>query len=353
MDLATTLTSQTVQNSVRKVGINPNYWYPIGWANHLKPGDIMPVMVWQQAIAIYRDPNGDVRALEDACPHKGIALHKGKVQGCNLACAYHGWEFDGQGNCVNIPYLPPEQKLPRARARSYRVQEKYNLIWIFPGDPALATTNSPRDIPEFDQPNWLMVPVTAQFQAHFSICNENTMDVFHGFLHQNLQEWFDPVLLSLRETETSVLAEYQVSYKNWIAKFLGLSDRADAVTTLPVSVYYRYPHYYTILQGISTLYLFRLPLDPTQSRSFAFFFFKVRLPQLISKPLTPILQKILQRFMLMKFLAQDIEMLESEQKTYLANPQRRYVEINPAIIAIQRLIVRQYEQFLQKSRPKM
>lgn len=350
MDLTATLTSQTVQNSVREVGINPNHWYPVGWADQLKPGDIMPVIVWQQAIAVYRDTDGNIHALEDACPHKGIALHKGKVQGCNLACAYHGWEFNGQGDCVSIPYLPQEQKLPRARARSYPVQAKYNLIWIFPGDPALANTNAPPEIPEFEQPDWFMVPVTARFQAHFSICNENTMDVFHGFLHQNLQGWFDPVLLSLRETETSVLAEYKVSYKGWIAKFLGLSDRADTVTTLPVSVHYRYPHYYTTLQGVSTLYLFRLPVDLTQSRSFAFFFFKLRLPQWILKPLAPLLRKLLQRFMLMKFLAQDIEMMESEQKTYLANPQRRYVEINPAIIAIQRLIVRQYEQFLQTAR---
>jgi hypothetical protein len=51
----------------------------------------------------------------------------------------------------------------------------------------------------------------------------------------------------------------------------------------------------------------------------------------------------------MKFLSQDIEMMESEQQTYLANPQRRYVEINPAIIALERLIIRQYEQFMQKS----
>jgi hypothetical protein len=40
-----------------------------------------------------------------------------------------------------------------------------------------------------------MVPVNAHFQAHFSICNENTMDVFHGFLHQELQGVFDPVLI--------------------------------------------------------------------------------------------------------------------------------------------------------------
>lgn len=58
MDLAATLTSQTVQNSVCEVGINPNYWYAVGWANQLKPDDIMPVIVWQQAIALYRDTNG-------------------------------------------------------------------------------------------------------------------------------------------------------------------------------------------------------------------------------------------------------------------------------------------------------
>lgn len=51
----------------------------------------------------------------------------------------------------------------------------------------------------------------------------------------------------------------------------------------------------------------------------------------------------------MRFLAQDIEMMESEQSQYLANPKRRYVEINPAIIAVQRLIVRQYERFKQSS----
>jgi len=349
MELATTLKSQTVQNRIREVGINPNYWYPVGWANQLKPGDIMPVVVWQQAIAIYRDTEGQLHALENACPHKGVALHKGKVQGCHLACGYHGWEFNGSGHCVSIPYLREEQKLPHAHVRSYPVQEKYHLIWVFPGDPTVAATCQPPSIPEFDQPDLLMVPVSAHFKAHFSICNENTMDVFHGFLHQNLQGWFNPVLISLRETEAAVCAEYQVSYKGRMAQFLGLSERADQVKTLPISIQYHYPHYYSSLQGVSSLYLMRLPVSPTESRSFALFFFKVRLPGLVLNPLKPLLGKILQRFVLLKFLAQDIEMIDSEQQNYLANPHRCYVEINPAIIALQRLIVRQYEQFMQKS----
>lgn len=349
MELATTLTSQTVQNSVREVGINPNYWYAVGWANDLKPGDIMPVTIWQQAIALYRDTNHQIHALENVCPHKGVALHKGKVQGDRLTCGYHGWEFNSSGNCVNIPYLPEKQKLPRACVRSYPVKEKYNLIWIFPGDPTKSDSCQLPDIPEFESSDWLMVPVNAHFQAHFSICNENTMDVFHGFLHQELQGWFDPVLISLTETQSAVCAEYNVSYKGRMAQFLGLSDRADQITTLPISVNYRYPHYYSSLQGISALYLMRLPVGLNESRSFALFFFKVRLPKWLLKLLKPLLEPVIQRFVLNKFLAQDIEMIESEQQNYSANPQRRYVEINPAIIAIQRLIVRQYEQFVQKS----
>ncbi len=349
MELATTLTSQTVHNAVREVGINPNYWYPVGWASQLKAGEVLPVVIWQQAIALFRDTNGQVHALEDACPHKGVALHKGKVQGCHLACAYHGWEFNGGGECVNIPYLPKEQKLPRAQARSYPVQEKYSLIWVFPGDPALAAICQPLEMPEFDNPDWLMVTVTARMKAHFSICNENSMDVFHGFLHQNLQGWFNPVLKSLRETEGSVCAEYDVSYKGRMAKFLGLSDRAEEVTTRRISVRYNYPHYSTGLEGVSSLHLMRLPVGPTESRSFAIFFLKIRLPKWLRKPIEPIMQKLLRNFVFMRFLAQDIEMMESEQRTYLANPQRRYVEINPAIIAIERLIIRQYEQFMQQS----
>ena len=349
MELATTLTNQTVQKAVREVGINPNHWDAVGWANQLRSLNVITVTIWQQAIAVYRDSCGQLHALEDACPHKGVALHKGKVHGCQLACAYHGWEFNGSGECVSIPYLKAAQKLPRAPVRSYPIQEKYNLIWIFPGDPALAATCSPPSIPEFGQSDWLMVPLAAHFRAHFSICNENAIDVFHGFLHQNLQGWFDPVLLSLRETEAAVLAEYQVSYKGRIAQFLGLSERADQVTTLPISIQYRYPHYHSSLQGVSCLYLLRLPVNKTESRSFALFFFKVRLPRWVLKPLKPVLQTLLRRFMLLKFLAQDITMMESEQQTYLTNPQRHYVEINPAIIAVQRLIVRQYEQFMQKS----
>ena len=348
MELATTLTSQTVQNAIREIGINPDYWYPVGWADRLQPGHIMPVTIWKQAIAVFRDTDGQLHALDDACAHKGVALHKGQIQGKHLLCPYHGWEFNGAGQCVKIPYLTETQKLPCAQVRSYPVCEKYNLIWIFPGDASLAASSPLPEVPEFDDPDCLIVPIPGHFQAHFTICNENTMDVFHGFLHKNLQGWFDPVLTSLKTTESSVHADYRVSYKGVMTKILGLSDRGDEVTTRTVSIHYRYPHYQSSLEGVSSLYLMRSPVGPTETRSFALMFLRLNLPQWLVQPFKPLISSYVWRFLFSKFLDQDIEMMESEQLSYSKNPQRRYVEINPAIIALQRVMMRQYEQYCQK-----
>lgn len=346
MKLATTLIGQQVQNRIRTVGIDPNHWYAVAWSTQLRPGKTRPVTLWKQAIVLFRDARGRVRALENACPHRGIELHRGSVSGCTLTCPYHGWEFDGEGECVRIPYLSDVQKMPRARARSYPVCEKYGLIWVFPGDPTRALDRPLPEIAEYDRrDDWFAVSVAAQCPAHFSICNENAMDVFHGFLHRGLQGWFDPVLVSLQETDAAVCAEYRVSYRGKLAQFLGLAKDANAVTTLPVMVQYRYPHFYTYLQDISRLYLMRLPVSETESHSFAYFFFNVPLPKWLLRPLTPLLRPALRHLVLNRFLAQDIEMMASEQQTFLADPQRRYVEINPAIVATQRLILRLYDRY--------
>lgn len=350
MELAVTLKSQTIQNKVREVGINENCWYPVAWADQLKTGQVVPVKIWQKSIAVYRDNQGQVHTLENACPHKGIELHLGEVQGDRLVCPYHGWEFDSNGQCVNIPYFPKEQKLPCAFARSYPTQERYGIVWVFPGEPELSTTCQIPQVPEYSDPNCLMIPITGVFKAHFSICNENTMDVFHGFLHKNLQGWFDPILLKLQDGDDFVKAEYRVSYQGFLSRFLGIGTDEQGVTTRTVSIHYQYPHYHSTLEGVSSLYLMRLPVGPNETRSFSLLFLpKIRLPKWFLRSIKPAMVPLVRRFLFMPFLEQDIGMMESEQRTYSVNPQRRYVEVNPAIIALQRVIARQYEKFMQQS----
>lgn len=349
MELTVRLRSQNFQEAIREVGINPNYWYPVSWATDLKSGTIQPIVIWKQAIALYRDMAGQVHAMDNACAHKGIELHQGEVRGSHLVCPYHGWEFNSEGQCVKIPYFTKGQKLPCATIRTYPVREAYGIIWLFPGCPELVSETPFPYVPEYDNPSFLVIPITGKFHAHFSICNENTMDVFHGFLHRRLNGWFDPVLLSLKEDRESVYAEYQVSYRGWLTQFLNFSENHHTVTTRTISLRYCYPHYHSFLEGVSSIHLMRLPVGPSETRSFSLLFVRLRLPQWLQSLLKPVITPIIRRFIFMPFLSQDVQMIESEQRTYIRSPNQRYVEVNPAIIALQRLIVRQYEQYVQQS----
>jgi renierapurpurin 18,18'-hydroxylase len=139
-----------------------------------------------------------------------------------------------------------------------------------------------------------------------------------------------------------------VRYKGKLSKFLGLSTQSDGVTTRIVSIDYQYPHYHSTLEGVSSLHLMRLPVGLNETRSFSLLFLQIRLPKWLLKPFKTLIAPVIRHFLFMPFLEQDVGMMESEQHNYEVNPQRRYVEVNPAIIALQRLIVR---QFVQQSSP--
>jgi hypothetical protein len=134
-----------------------------------------------------------------------------------------------------------------------------------------------------------------------------------------------------------------------MAKFLGIAETADEVTSRVISVRYRYPHYYSSLEGVSSIHLMRLPVSPTETRSFALFFLKIRLPKWLLAAIKKPLVLFVERVLFQRFLDQDIGMMESEQRNYLRNRQRRYVEVNPAILALQRTIIQQYENYMQQS----
>ncbi|MBD2103703.1 Rieske 2Fe-2S domain-containing protein [Leptolyngbya sp. FACHB-261] len=349
MELETIFESQVARNPARKASVNPNYWYPVARSQDLKLGKILSARFWKQPLAVFRDQNGQIHAVDDICPHKGVSLHKGTVKGCHLVCPYHGWEYDGaSGHCTAIPYLPEGQKLPRASVRSYPVQERYGLAWIFPGDPALAEQKALIDIPQYGDEDWLDVVLNFRFWAHFSICNENTMDMFHGHLHSNYQAWYGTKLLKLEETSDTVQAHYQVFYNNWLAPLLGLSKWGDKVSSQQVTIQYLYPHICSVVGDVSRVYMLRIPVSDVESHSFSLFFTKVRVPGIL-KPLKPLIRYLIRRFVLTKFLLQDLDMNENEQSTYQTNPERRYVEINPAVLAMQRVIVRQAEQASEQS----
>lgn len=63
-----------------------------------------------ERIVLFRDPDGLVRTLIDQCPHRGVALSLGSVERGVIACPFHGWQFDGAGRCLHVPWNPDAKR---------------------------------------------------------------------------------------------------------------------------------------------------------------------------------------------------------------------------------------------------
>ena len=128
--------ADNLRQQARAAGMNPDYWYAVEEVRRVKPGTVTEVVFWKQSIALFRSEDGSFHAMENRCLHRQIKLSLGEVEGCRLVCGYHGWEYDEDGHVVEIPDLFGRKQVPRLSVRSYPVQVRYGLVWIFPGDPA-------------------------------------------------------------------------------------------------------------------------------------------------------------------------------------------------------------------------
>ncbi|WP_245855592.1 aromatic ring-hydroxylating oxygenase subunit alpha [Paenibacillus rigui] len=110
------------------------------WFAVLQSGDVLDrpvqVIVMNERVVVFRTRLG-VHAFKDLCVHRGSALSIGSVQNDTLICPYHGWQFDGDGNCVCIPAQPAGAAIPlKAKAQVYGCEEKYGFIWLCIGEPS-------------------------------------------------------------------------------------------------------------------------------------------------------------------------------------------------------------------------
>ena len=98
----------------------------------LKPGAMTAAKVMGEPLVFCRRDDGEVFVLRDICPHRGIPLSYGRFDGREVQCSYHGWRFDGQGQCTLIPSLVEEQKLDLTRVctKAFQAKEIQGNIWV-------------------------------------------------------------------------------------------------------------------------------------------------------------------------------------------------------------------------------
>ncbi|NNE52715.1 MAG: aromatic ring-hydroxylating dioxygenase subunit alpha [Sulfitobacter sp.] len=154
-----------------------NAWYVAAW-DHEVTRDLQRITVLREHICIFRLEDGGLVALEDACPHRKLPLSKGRIKGDTVECGYHGLTFDCAGQCV---WAPGGGRLPsEARVHAYPLEERYGLIWIWMGNPALADPNDIFEIAHYDDPAWgINRGAAMELECNYLLMCDNLLDPTH------------------------------------------------------------------------------------------------------------------------------------------------------------------------------
>lgn len=143
-------------------------------------------------ILFMRDSQGQVSAIRDICPHRGIPFSHGRMVADTVECPYHGWKFNYAGVCTEIPSLLPDQDFDctKIRVKNYPVKEKNGCLWVFIGDEDFDVNKAPitpilAELPAEATPNLTFSEI---FPCHIDHAVIGLMDPAHGpYIHKS---WF-------------------------------------------------------------------------------------------------------------------------------------------------------------------
>ncbi|KXU30482.1 hypothetical protein A0J57_18765 [Sphingobium sp. 22B] len=169
-----------------------NAWYVAGWAQSLANGELLALKILDRPIVIYRTGSGRLVALEDRCRHRSAPLSKGRVEGEEIRCMYHGFKYGATGACTEIPGAAA---IPAtARVTAYPVVERHSWIWVWMGDEAGADPALIPPVSGIDEGRFVLKPGVIDYRAAAALVCDNLLDFSHlSYVHPNsfgvTEEW--------------------------------------------------------------------------------------------------------------------------------------------------------------------
>ena len=158
------------------------FWHPVALSADLKPGSARALRVLGENLTLYRGRSGQPYLIGERCAHRCSVLHTGVIEGEELRCMYHGWRYNGEGLCTDMP--AEKQKRPNEiRIAGYPAREYAGLIFAYLGA---------QPVPEFDLPRKAVFEDDARHvfaKREVWDCNwfqqvENSLDAVHlSFAH--------------------------------------------------------------------------------------------------------------------------------------------------------------------------
>ena len=162
------------------------YWIPVLHSTDLpaKDGAPLRVRLLCENLVAFRNSDGKIGLIDHVCPHRCASLFYGRNEENGLRCLYHGWKFEIEGRCLDIPNEPTGSKFKeRIRATAFPCVEKNGVIWTYLGP-------NRGELPPLPELGWAMVgPAQRGALRYQRACNwlqamEGDFDSSHlSFLH--------------------------------------------------------------------------------------------------------------------------------------------------------------------------
>lgn len=163
------------------------HWQPVLVARELGPGEARAVRVLGEDLTVYRGEGGTLHAVDGRCAHRGTQLHLGWVENDCIRCIYHGWSYDGDGQCVDAP-AEKADFATAVRIAARPVVEYADLVFVFLGD---GTPPPPPSYPQLEAPGITVVggvrPPGAWPCNWFQLVENNADPVHLSFVHRESQ----------------------------------------------------------------------------------------------------------------------------------------------------------------------
>jgi phenylpropionate dioxygenase-like ring-hydroxylating dioxygenase large terminal subunit len=189
------------------------YWLPAAMSSELKAdAEPMRLMLLGEQLIAFRDSAGRVGVMDHKCPHRCASLFLGRNEKNGIRCVYHGWKFDVDGKCVDMPSVPAERDFKHlVHAKAYKAVERNGLVWVYMGER--------KEAPPLPQIEATLLPETevqisfVQRECNWLQALEGDIDTCHfGFLHAgSIEADMLPADALLRYTVTNRAPDYQVA----------------------------------------------------------------------------------------------------------------------------------------------
>lgn len=186
-----------------------SFWQPVGRSQDLALGQSLPVQIMSERFTLYRGESGTPYVVAFRCAHRGTQLSTGWVEQDGIRCLYHGWKYDGSGQCLERPGEDPSAAA-HVRIASYPTQEYLGLIFAYFGE---GTPPPIKRFPDFEQAENVAVGPPQAWPCNYFNRIDNACDPTHvDFTHSTSAARLNPLATRRGPDLTAQLTAEETDY---------------------------------------------------------------------------------------------------------------------------------------------